>query len=175
MLNLIIYSRYLLARFLFLQILGCLQGFYTYWRGFYLYKYWGASKDFILTGEVFIFTNIGVPPRIVAPIRDTLIFADPHQAVRTVVELWIPGGTLPIPVTILDISDHPGLGQTGVILQDLIIVLSQGCRTTSGINILLNHKYMSQGSSQFKVLVYGRIVSCIYSILFYHAACGTNI
>jgi len=77
-------------------------------------------------GEVLIFTNIGVSPRIVASISNALVLSNPNQTVGTVVEFGVSCSAFPVAIAVLDISDHPRLGQAGIVLQDLVIILTKG-------------------------------------------------
>ena len=59
----------------------------------------------ILTGQIFVFTNICMPPRVVAAVCYPLLFPNPNQPVGTIVELRLPELALPIPVAVLDVPD----------------------------------------------------------------------
>ena len=68
-----------------------------------------VANGTLLTGQVFVTAQGGVPPRVVAPISNPPVLAYPDEAIGAVVKLRLSILTLPIPVTVLDVANDPGL------------------------------------------------------------------
>ena len=66
----------------------------------------GNLVPLLLTGEILVFTNVGVSPWVVAPVCDALVLAHPDQAVGAVVELGLAELALPVPVAVLAVPHH---------------------------------------------------------------------
>ena len=81
-----------------------------------LLSYRSTQASTILTSQIFVVTNIFVPPWIVASVSNALVFAYPNQPVRTVVQFWLAKLALPVPVTVLHVANQLGLDLTGVVL-----------------------------------------------------------
>ena len=74
-----------------------------------------------LTGEVLVSTQSWISPRIVAAVGNAPILTDPNQTVRAIVQLWLAKLALPVPVAVLDVANHSGLGLARIRLLDLIL------------------------------------------------------
>ena len=79
----------------------------------------------LLTGQVLIVADVGMPPWVVTPVCDALVLPHPDQPVGTVVQFRFTKLTLPVAVAVLHVPHHLGFCQAGVVLEHLI-VLSRG-------------------------------------------------
>jgi len=72
--------------------------------------------------QVFVVTNVFVSPGIVATVGDALVFPDPNQPVRTIIELGLAKLALPVPVAVLHVADKLRLHLTRVVLENLVFL-----------------------------------------------------
>ena len=84
----------------------------------------------LLTCQIFLPTNGGISPGVIASVCNAPILPHPDQPVGTVIELSLPCQTLPVSVAIGCIRHHFGFGLTRILLFDLLARGRQRCCKT---------------------------------------------
>jgi len=59
--------------------------------------------------QILIFADVRMSPWVITPVCYALVFSNPNQTIRAVVELGFPKLAFPIPITVLNVTHDLGL------------------------------------------------------------------
>jgi len=59
--------------------------------------------------QILIFADVRMSPGVITPICNALVFSNPYQTIRAVVQLRFPKLALPIAITVLNVAHDLGL------------------------------------------------------------------
>lgn len=68
-----------------------------------------SSVSSLLTCQILIFADVRMSPWVITPVCYALVFSNPNQTIRAVVELGFPKLAFPIPITVLNVTHDLGL------------------------------------------------------------------